>query len=662
MLTKFDEQAQKAIVVAESIAFDLGHNNVGSEHLLLSLLKISDCKLRDLVKEYGVNEKNIYEDIKRLFGTNDDQPFYMEYSDAVKNILETAVEITNKQNKSKVTLNILTISLLKNAECVAHELLKKYHVDFDDIIYQLNENSELETKLDQIPSLVNLNKKVKQSEHLIIGRKKELEKLCMILSKKEKNNALIIGEAGVGKSALVEKLAYLINQNKVNDGLKKKIIYELSLSSIVAGTKYRGEFEEKLRKIIDKVKDMDNVIIFIDEIHNIIGAGGAEGAIDAANILKPYLARKDLTIIGATTTEEYYQHFEKDQAMNRRFSVITLKENTKEETLEILQKTKLFYERFHQIEVNDEVLTYLVENVDRYIKNRTFPDKAIDIFDLACVKARFKQQHIITKKIVKEVIEEYTSIKINDNYDFENIKAKLNQKIVGQNKAIEQIVNQLKLSKDSLQPKVMMFIGNSGVGKSETAKELARLLSRKLIRLDMSEYRDSSSVQKIIGAAPGYVGYDKPSLLLGQLQTYPKSVLLLDEVDKASPDVLSLFLQVFDEGYLEDSHKRKVYFNNTIIIMTSNKGVVKNQLGFKKGNNFRKVNGFFSEEFISRIDEIISFKNLSKQDLKKIIRKHFKEKIREEDIENILDEYNMELQGRGIIKAVNKYLLKRVKT
>mgnify|MGYP001851932513 CR=1 FL=1 len=662
MLTKFDEQAQKAIVVAESIAFDLGHNNVGSEHLLLSLLKISDCKLRDLVKEYGVNEKNIYEDIKRLFGTNDDQPFYMEYSDAVKNILETAVEITNKQNKSKVTLNILTISLLKNAECVAHELLKKYHVDFDDIIYQLNENSELETKLDQIPSLVNLNKKVKQSEHLIIGRKKELEKLCMILSKKEKNNALIIGEAGVGKSALVEKLAYLINQNKVNDGLKKKIIYELSLSSIVAGTKYRGEFEEKLRKIIDKVKDMDNVIIFIDEIHNIIGAGGAEGAIDAANILKPYLARKDLTIIGATTTEEYYQHFEKDQAMNRRFSVITLKENTKEETLEILQKTKLFYERFHQIEVNDEVLTYLVENVDRYIKNRTFPDKAIDIFDLACVKARFKQQHIITKKIVKEVIEEYTSIKINDNYDFENIKAKLNQKIVGQSKAIEQIVNQLKLSKDSLQPKVMMFLGNSGVGKSETAKELARLLSRKLIRLDMSEYRDSSSVQKIIGAAPGYVGYDKPSLLLGQLQTYPKSVLLLDEVDKASPDVLNLFLQVFDEGYLEDSHKRKVYFNNTIIIMTSNKGVVKNQLGFKKGNNFRKVNGFFSEEFISRIDEIISFKNLSKQDLKKIIRKHFKEKIREEDIENILDEYNMELQGRGIIKAVNKYLLKKVKT
>lgn len=662
MLTKFDEQAQKAIVVGESIAFDLGHNNVGSEHLLLSLLKISDSKLRELVKKYDVDDKNIYEDIKRLFGTNDDQPFYMEYSDAVKSILEVAMEITNQQNKSKVTLNILTIALLQSEESVAHELLKKYKVDFEEIIYQLNESSELETKLDQIQSLVNLNKKVKQGEHLIVGRQKELEKLCMILSKKEKNNALIIGEAGVGKSALVEKLAYLINQKQVNEGLKKKIIYELSLSSIVAGTKYRGEFEEKLRKIIDKVKEMDNVIIFIDEIHNIIGAGGAEGAIDAANILKPYLARKDLTIIGATTTEEYFQHFEKDQGMNRRFSVITLKENTKEETLEILQKTKLFYEQFHQIEVDNEVLTYLVDNVDRYIKNRTFPDKAIDIFDLACVKARFKQQHIITKQIVKDVIEEYTSVKISEDYDYDEIKAKLNHHIIGQSKAIEQIINQLKLTKQSKQPSaVMLFVGNSGVGKSESAKQLSKLLGRKLIRLDMSEYRDSSSVQKIIGAAPGYVGYDKPSLLLGQLQTYPKSIILLDEIDKASQDVINLFLQVFDEGYLEDSHKRKVYFNNTIIIMTSNKGTAKNTLGFKKNNHSSKVKNFFSDELLSRIDEIINFKNLTKMDLKKIIRKNCPHEVKEEDIELILKEYDMKLQGRGIVKAANKYFQNKAK-
>lgn len=662
MLTKFDEQAQKAIVVGESIAFDLGHNNVGSEHLLLSLLKISDSKLKELVKKYNVNDKDIYEDIKRLFGTNDDQPFYMEYSEAVKSILEKAVEITNEQNKSKVTLNILTISLLQSEESVAYELLKKYKVDFDDIIYQLNESSELETKLDQIQSLVNLNKKVKKGENLIIGRQKELEKLCMILSKREKNNALIIGEAGVGKSALVEKLAYLINQKQVNEGLKKKIIYELSLSSIVAGTKYRGEFEEKLRKIIDKVKEMDNIIIFIDEIHNIIGAGGAEGAIDAANILKPYLARKDLTIIGATTTEEYYQHFEKDQAMNRRFSVITLKENTKEETFDILKNTKLFYEQFHKIEVDEEVLKYLVDNVDYYIKNRTFPDKAIDIFDLACVKTRFKNQHVITKQTVKDVIEEYTLVKINDNYDFEEIKNKLNNAVIGQKEAVEQILSQLKIKKNTKQPSaIMLFTGSSGVGKSEMAKQLAKCLSRRLIRLDMNEYRDSSSVQKIIGAAPGYVGYDKPSPLLGQLQTYPKSIILLDEINRASQDVLNLFLQVFDEGYLEDSHKRKVYFDNTIIIMTTNLNSAKSKLGFKKNVISKKVRGF-SEELLSRIDEIIDFRNLNISDLKRIIRMNVHHEVKEEDIKNILEDYDMKLQGRGIVKKANKYFQSKTKT
>ena len=662
MLTKFDEQAQKAIVVGESIAFDLGHNNVGSEHLLLSLLKISDSKLKELVKKYNVNDKCIYEDIKRLFGANDDQPFYMEYSDAVKNILETAFEITNEQNKSKVTLNILTIALLKSEESVAYELLKKYQVDFEDIIYQLNESSELETKLDQIQSLVNLNKKVKKGEKLIVGRQNELEKLCMILSKKEKNNALIIGDAGVGKSALVEKLAYLINEKQVNDGLKKKIIYELSLSSIVAGTKYRGEFEEKLRKIIDKVKEMDNVIIFIDEIHNIIGAGGAEGAIDAANILKPYLARKDLTIIGATTTEEYYQHFEKDQAMNRRFSVITLKENTKDETFDILRETKLFYEQFHKIEIDDEVLRYLVDNVDHYIKNRTFPDKAIDIFDLACVKTRFKQQHIITKQIVKDVIEEYTSIKINDNYDFDEIKVKLNNQVIGQSEAVEQIIGQLKINKSLSQPAaIMLFTGSSGVGKSEMAKQLAKHLSRKLIRLDMSEYKDNSSIQKIIGAAPGYIGYDKPSLLLAQLQTYPKSIILLDEIDKASQDVMNLFLQVFDEGYLEDNHKRKVYFNNTIIIMTTNRGSARSNLGFKKNTVSKKVNYGFSEELLGRVDEVINFKNLTKTDLKKIIRKNIHHEVKEEDINNILKDYDTKQQGRGIIKKANKYFQSKAK-
>ncbi|MFV0393460.1 MAG: AAA family ATPase, partial [Coprobacillaceae bacterium] len=293
MLTKFNEQAQKAIVIAESIAFDLGHNNVGSEHLLLSLLKMSDSKLKSLLQEYNVDDKKIYDDVVRLFGENDSQPFYMEYSDVVKDILEASIKMTKDRGKNKVTLSFLTISLLQIKESVALELLRKYHVDIDDVIFKLNENSELESKLDQVQSMVNLNKKVKKEEYHVVGREKEIEQLCTILCKKEKNNALIIGEAGVGKSALVEKLARRINEKRVPEALQKTLVYELSLAGIVAGTKYRGEFEEKLKKIIDKVKEVKNVVIFIDEIHNIIGAGGAEGAIDASNILKPYLARKD---------------------------------------------------------------------------------------------------------------------------------------------------------------------------------------------------------------------------------------------------------------------------------------------------------------------------------------------------------------------------------
>lgn len=663
MLTQFHEQAQKAIVIAESIAFDLGHSHVGSEHLLLSLLKMKDIPMTKMLKSYHVDDEVIYKDIVRLFGEKDIQPFYMEYSDIVKKILEEAINITRERKESKVSLNILCLALLSQKESVAVELLNKYHVSFDQIKEELSQTRSLLYELDKIHELVNFNELVKKENRLMIGRDQELEQLFLTLCKKEKNNVLLIGKAGVGKTALVEKLAYKINYKEVPKLLQNKVIYELSLSSIVAGTKYRGEFEEKFKKIIDKVIQAKDAILFIDEIHNLIGAGGAEGAIDAANILKPYLARKDLTIIGATTIEEYYQHFEKDQAMNRRFSIITLKENTKEETFDILKETKSFYEKFHKIEIDDDVLRYLVENVDRYIKNRTFPDKAIDIFDLSCVKTRFKQQHIITKQIVKDVIEEYTSIKINDNYNFDEIKSKLNTEIIGQSEAIEKIINQLKITKTTNQPSaIMLFSGSSGVGKSEMAKQLAKCLSRKLIRLDMSEYKDSSSVQKIIGAAPGYVGYDKPSLLLGQLQIYPKSIILLDEIDKACQDVINIFLHVFDEGFLEDSHKRKVDFRNTIIIMTTNQSCVKGKLGFKK-NTISKLNNYrFSEDLLTRIDEIINFKNLTKTDLKKIIRKNINHEIKEEDIQNILKDYDIKQQARGIIKKANKYFQCKVKT
>ena len=382
MLTQFHEQAQKAIVIAESIAFDLGHSHVGSEHLLLSLLKMKDILMTKMLKSYHVDDEVIYKDIVRLFGEKDIQPFYMEYSDIVKKILEEAINITRERKESKVSLNILCLALLSQKESVAVELLNKYHVSFDQIKEELSQTRSLLYELDKIHELVNFNELVKKENRLMIGRDQELEQLFLTLCKKEKNNVLLIGKAGVGKTALVEKLAYKINHKEVPKLLQNKVIYELSLSSIVAGTKYRGEFEEKFKKIIDKVIQAKDAILFIDEIHNLIGAGGAEGAIDASNILKPFLARKDLTLIGATTIEEYYKYFEKDQAMNRRFSILKINENTKEETKDILLGLKQQYENYHHIDIPDERIDEIISLCDQYLLSRVFPDKALDVLDL----------------------------------------------------------------------------------------------------------------------------------------------------------------------------------------------------------------------------------------------------------------------------------------
>ena len=433
------------------------------------------------------------------------------------------MEEAQKKNQDQVTLNLLTISLLKEKESVAYEILQKYHVDVEELIYLLQEKSAFETPLDQISTLVNINKKVKNKKYKIIGRENEIEQICTILSKKEKNNVLIIGEAGVGKSAIVEKLAMMINHHQVVDSLKNKIIYELSLSSLVAGTKYRGEFEEKFKKIIDKVKNLDNVIIFIDEIHNVIGAGGAEGAIDASNILKPYLARKDMTVIGATTIDEYYKHFEKDHAMNRRFSLVTLKENTKEETFEILKGIKCYYENFHHIKISDTILKELINLVDQHIKNRTYPDKAIDILDLSCVKAKFYHEQELTKIRIIETIEKYLNITIHQQINKKTLEKQLNKNIFGQEKAIHQLVQTLETKK---LPHSFFLYGQESTGKTTTAKILARELNYHYLKLDMNQYKDIHAYYKLIG------NNQEPSILLSTLQSTPHTVLYLKNIDQ----------------------------------------------------------------------------------------------------------------------------------
>lgn len=639
LLREFDEQAQKAIVVAESLSFDFGHQNVGSEHLLLSLLKIHDNQLKRLLQKYDVNDAVVEEDIKRLFGTNDDQPFYMEYSQSVKRILERSIEYAKDKNQDQVTLNILIISLLKEKESVAYEILQKYHVDVEEVVYLLQEKSAFETPLDQIPTLVNINKKVKTKKYKIIGRENEIDQVCTILSKKEKNNVLIIGEAGVGKSALVEKLAMMINQGKVVDSLKNKIIYELSLSSLVAGTKYRGEFEEKFKKIIDKVKDLDNVIIFIDEIHNVIGAGGAEGAIDASNILKPYLARKDMTVIGATTIDEYYKHFEKDHAMNRRFSIVTLKENTKEETLEILKGIKGYYESYHQIKIDNVLLKELIELVDCHIKNRTYPDKAIDILDLSCVKAKFYHEKELTKNRIVETIEKYLNITIHHQMDYQKLEKQLNKDILGQEKGIHQMIETFQHK----QLPISFFIyGPTSCGKTLTAKSLAKYLNYHYLKLDMNQYQESHSLYKLLETY-----HEKPSLLLSTLQSYPHTVLLLDHIDQACEEIIHLFSQIFDDGYYEDQAKRKISFENVVFIM-SQTGTSRCCMGFKKNRQTK----YLRHELFDKVDQIIEYQPLSKEIIEKII--HLREHISIEKIHNLLKEEHVPINLSKMMKQIKQ--------
>jgi len=685
MLARFSEKAQKAIVIAESVAFDLGHSNVGSEHLLVSLLKMKESKIYKLLKKSNVTDALLIDEVIRLFGKNEISPFYIEYSNVMKSILENAVNESKERNENKVSLEALSYALIIQKECVAIELLKKYAVNIAYLEKELKKDLVNFSELDMVKDLVNINKKIKENQIIVIGRDKEVLELIEILCRKEKNNAIIVGESGVGKTALVEKLAILINEAKVPKQLLNKTIYELDLTSVVAGTKYRGEFEDKLKKIIQKVKDDKRAIIFIDEIHNIVGAGGAEGAIDAANILKPYLARKELTCIGATTYEEYHAHFEKEKALNRRFQKIVLEENSKESTFEILQGLKPGFCQFHEIKITDSILKYIIELSDQYIKDRHFPDKAIDVLDLSCVKSKVYHNDI-TEEIVDRIIEQISGVKLTKENRLMTTKKELFYKIKGQDDAINKLISQLNAIEKGLHFEdkplaVLLFSGPTGVGKSEIAKLIAKNYfgnQKSLIKLDMSEYKESSSISKLIGAPAGYVGYEKQSKLVESILHQPHSVVLLDEIEKAHKDVLNLFLQVFDEGYLEDSHKRKVYFRNSIIIMTSNLGYSQinnyQAIGFNNRTENKKVNKelekVFSYEFINRIDDIIHFNHLSNENCKEIILLYldeYKERLKvpihidDDFIDNVIKHSDIKTYGaRSLLRSLKQEVYRQV--
>ena len=499
------------------------------------------------------------------------------------------------------------------------------------------------------------------------------------LLRKEKPNAILVGEPGVGKTQLIYELAHLINKNQVCDELKNKLIYELDISNVVAGTKYRGEFEDKLHKILREVKQNKNVILFIDEIHNIVHAGGAEGAVDASNILKPYLSRGDIQCIGATTFDEYFKIFEKDKAIDRRFQVIKVDELDEQSTKMILESLIPSYELFHEVSFDTSLLDNIIYYCKQYMPTRYFPDKAIDVLDYSFTKAKQTLKCSVEEEDIINVIEQLCKVKVSKETKANSLKNKLKREIIGQYQAIQDITNQISyiekgLTDDTRPLGVYLFVGRTAVGKTETAKIIADEFfgsTDKLIKLDMSEFMDPWSVSKIIGAAPGHIGYQEQTYLVDEVRKKPHSIILLDEIEKAHKDVLNIFLNVFDEGYLLDSNKRKVDFKNTIIILTSNLGY-NNEQDNKKINksDVSEISTYFKPEFLNRIDEVIYFKPLDDYAGLVLAKRYLKEylsrikediAIDDEELIKIVSQDDVLKYGaRGIRRAVKKCIINKI--
>lgn len=661
MLEKFSLEAQRIISSAESLSFDLSHNAIGCEHFLLAILKIPDNLLTIALKKYRITFKSVISDIKAFDSDKKSDIFFMEYDTNFKKLLEEAQKESKEYKEDKVSVNVMEIAFLKDINGICKEIFINANVDMPLLLATLIKNQRKHSDLDRIIDLHDLSNIKKDP---LIGRTKELQQLIMALKRRNKPNAILVGAPGVGKTAIVEELASLIANNKV-EGLENKRIYELDISSVVGGTKYRGEFEEKLKKIIKNVSEDGNAIIFIDEIHNIIKAGGAEGAIDASNILKPYLSRGDIQIIGATTIDEYHNVFEKDKALNRRFQIIYVEQSTKEETLSILNKLKPIYEDYYKLKINQGIPEYIVEIAEEFIPNQSFPDKAIDILDNSCVLS--KQE--LTKENINQMVKKTYNVSVSKEKKAMKIKNALEKEIIGQDKAINKIFKEClkieyRLNDEQGPLATMLFVGPSGVGKTETAKIIAKeyFNSSNIIKLDMACFQDASSINKIIGSAPGYSGHDEPTGFVKKLKMQPNAVVLLDEIDKSCVDVLDFFLNIFDEGFFIDSHNNVIDCKNAIFIMTCN--IVNNNSLEKNNFYLRKetqksdsdliptLQQTFRIEFLNRINSIVKFDYISEECAKQIFEKLLSKRIEnQETILQIMDKLSLnkqELKRSGV--------------
>lgn len=732
MMQRFTDDAQRVLSFAQEAALELGHDYVGTEHVLIGLIKVKNGVAAKALNELGLSAETIIEDVEEHIGRGNKKASSVYMTPRVKHVLELAVEVANHMNHNYVGTEHILLGLLSDGGGVAVGILRNHNIRANDIVDTIRtilgssdsashsgEDRKDNSSLGELTDFsTDLNESAKQGKiDPVIGRDKEIARVIQILSRRTKNNPVLIGEPGVGKTAIAEGLAQRIVNGNVPEILRNKRIISLSISSMLAGAKYRGEFEERLKKAIDEVQKHDDMIIFIDEIHTLVGAGATEGAMDAANILKPALARGEFQVIGATTLDEYKKHIEKDAALERRFQPVLVGEPSEEDALEILKGLRDRYEAFHKAKITDEALEAAVSLSSRYITDRFLPDKAIDVVDEAASKVRMKvfsatpdvkaletqladvkkekeaavtaqefekaaemrdeekriekeindkkkaakensdAKLVVTDEDIASVVAQWTGIPVSkiaheESESLLHLEEELHKRVIGQDEAVVAISKAVRRARAGLKdPKrpigSFLFLGPTGVGKTELARALAVALfgdETAMIRLDMSEYMEKHTVSRLVGAPPGYVGYEEGGQLTDAVRRKPYSVILLDEVEKAHADFFNILLQVLDDGRLTDSQGRTVDFRNTVIIMTSNLGAKalrkdSPELGFlaakKADSNTEDTNGVnfkeakksvmdsvkrhFRPEFLNRIDEMIVFHALTSNDLKQIV-------------------------------------------
>lgn len=719
MFSKYTDEAQRILLNSKLLAFNYNHDKIGSIHIFLSLLTL-DNDFKELMYKYNITF-NKFKDKALKYIKNSNNT--LSYTDSYKRIIESS-ELISRDSKDYVNNNIIIYSLLDDNNLTVN-ILEDNNIDISKILdyysHLITTSRKNNKKLTLYEYGIDLCEKVKAKDYdPIIGRDKEIKEIIEILLRKNKNNPLLVGEAGVGKTAIVEKLASMINDKQVPDRLLDKKIVSISLSSIVSNTKYRGEFEERLTKIINELIDNPNIILFIDEIHTIMGAGGAEGAIDASNILKPYLARNSIKLIGATTLNEFKKSIEKDHAMERRFQIVKINEITYKETYNILLKLFPIYSKYHNIKIDNNLIKNIIDLSNKYIINRKQPDKSIDILDLVCSKVSINNKKY-NKKLVNyyKELNEYKLKKnryiLNDDYENAyNIKLKENKllkkisnykinnknnivslkdiesvvsdisnipiyhsvndlnklsnyikkNMFGINKEIDELINITKRKRLCLnndKPLSILLYGPIGIGKTKLAELYAK--DSNLIRLDMSLYKDESSITKLLGSNKGYIGYDEANNVFEQIRTNPYSILLLEDIDLANSSIINIFSNILDKGEITDNKGNTISFKNTTIIMTTNIGL-KNNIGFIDNCNNNYLKEYFNNSFINRINKIIYFNKLDNIIVKDIIkyklyniRKKYKENniklhIPNKYIDIILDKCNYKEYGCSLMDNI----------